>query len=224
MQKFSLELPKVRLEFNYRLVKRRKPLVDEPMIPSVKTIKRKYRTGSLAGRFVRHISEHKNTKKILAGNLAAIVIATTFLPVAKASEPQQIDAPIITSQTPLATQKAIQLPLGVLKINQGFSFFHPGVDLGASVGSSVKAVKAGEVIAAGYTKDGYGNTILIDHGNGLTSRYAHLSKIEVKVGEVVDMNMEIGKVGLTGHTTGPHLHLEIRQNGVPLNPLSVINP
>ena len=126
------------------------------------------------------------------------------------------------AQTTLTTEKSIQFPLDSVKINQGFNFFHPGIDLGAEIGDPIKPVRAGEVSEAGHAKDGYGNTVVIDHGSGLTSRYAHLSKIEVEVGQEVTTNTEIGKVGITGHSTGPHLHLEIRQNGFPLNPLTVL--
>jgi murein DD-endopeptidase MepM/ murein hydrolase activator NlpD len=227
MQKFSLELPKVRLELHYRLVKRRKPLVNEPIIPSVKAVKRKYRSGTLIGRFVRYISGHKSAKRIFAANLSAVVIAGTLLPIGQSSvqaadfNAEPSDA-VIQAQNTLVTEKSIQYPLENIKVNQGFSFSHPGVDLGAEIGTPVEPVKAGVVTEAGYETDGYGNTIVIDHGNGLDSRYAHLSEIEVRVGERVTTNMEIGKVGITGHSTGPHLHLEIRQNGFPLNPLTVL--
>jgi len=159
--------------------------------------------------------------------MAAVVIATTFLPVSqatnvKAAEFTGQDGTVIQTQNNLETQKGTQFPLSQIKINQYFSFFHPGVDLGAKIGSIIKPVKSGIVIEAGYVTDGYGNTILIDHGKGLTSRYAHLSKIEVTVGERVTTDTEIGKVGVSGHSTGPHLHLEIRQNGFPLNPLTVL--
>ena len=83
-------------------------------------------------------------------------------------------------------------------------------------------MKAGVVVEAGYEDDGYGNTILIDHGHGLTTRYAHLSKINVSVGQTVTTDTTIGLVGITGHTTGPHLHFEVRQDGVAQNPLNYI--
>lgn len=224
MKKFSLELPKYRLAMHFRLIKRRKPLVSEPIIPTVSLVNKKYRKGTLIGKAVRHISGHKNTRKVLAANFAAFVIASTFLPSIKTPTVfAASDDTVIQAQTPLETQKSIQYPLTQVKINQGFSFFHPGVDLGAEIGEPIKAIKSGEVIEADFTWDGYGNTIVIDHGKGLTSRYAHLSKIEVKVGETVTTDTEIGKVGITGHSTGPHLHLEIRQDGFPLNPLTVLS-
>ncbi len=206
-----------------KLIKRRKPLVEEePLIPTVKTVRRKYRTGTILGKFVRYISEHKSARKVFVGNMAAVVIATSFIPAVKPAIASGNDETVIQSTVALVTEKGIQLPLSHFKINQAFGFFHPGIDLGASIGDSIKPIKAGIVVEAGYTKDGYGNTVYIDHGNGLGSRYAHLSKIEVKVGDKVDMNTEIGRVGTSGHSTGPHLHLEIHQNGVSINPLTVL--
>lgn len=228
MKRFSLELPKVRLELHYRLVKRRKPLVDEPIIPSVKAVKRKYRSGTLVARFVRYLSDHKSAKRIFAANLSVIVVAGTLLPSAQvgvkaADFNAQPSETVIQAQNTLITERSIQFPLQTIKINQGYGFFHPGIDLGADIGDPIEPVKAGVVVEAGYETDGYGNTIVIDHGKGLNSRYAHLSKIEVTLGEEVNTNMEIGKVGITGHSTGPHLHLEIRQNGFPLNPITVLS-
>ncbi len=209
---------------HFRLIRRRKPLVAEPIIPSIGLVNKKYRKGTLIGKAVRHISEHKSIRKVLAANFAVFVIASSFLPGVKAASTTipLPDETVIQTANALETQKSIQFPLIQIKINQAFSFYHPGVDLGAQIGDPIKAIKAGVVIEAGFTRDGYGNTVLIDHGKGLTSRYAHLSKIEVKVGQEVTTNTEVGKVGVTGHSTGPHLHLEIRQNGFALNPLSVL--
>lgn len=227
MHKFSLELPKFRLELHARLIKRRKPLVSEPLIPSKSVIRRKYRSGTLIGKVARHVSEHKSAKKFFATNLSALVIVGTLLPSTgtsvQASNGQVSDYSIIQTQNTLKTERSIQYPLESYKINQGYGLFHPGLDLGAEVGSIIKPVKAGTVIEADFTTDGYGNTVLIDHGSGLTSRYAHMSTIKVSNGEKVTTDVVIGKVGLTGHTTGPHLHLEIRQNGIPLNPSLVLS-
>jgi len=227
MKKFSLELPKFRLELHAKLVKRRKPLVEDPFVPTLSVVNKKYRSGTLLGKIARHLSGHKNTKKFFAANLSALAIVGTLLPgtqasVQAASFNTQTDETVIQTQNTLKTEKSIQYPLENIKINQGFSIFHLGVDLGAEIRDSIKPIKAGIITEAGYANDGYGNTILIDHGHGLTSRYAHLSKIEVKVGDQVTTDTEIGEVGTTGHTTGPHLHLEIHQNGIPLNPLSVL--
>ena len=80
------------------------------------------------------------------------------------------------------------------------------------------AAAGGRVIYSNFHPQ-YGNIIEIDHGNGLITRYAHLSKRDVKVGDVVLSRSKIGAVGSTGQSTGPHLHFEVRQNGTPLNPV-----
>jgi murein DD-endopeptidase MepM/ murein hydrolase activator NlpD len=228
MRKFNLELPKFRLELHAKLVKRRKPLVDDPFVPTPSVVNKKYRSGTFLGKIARHLSGHKNTKKFFAANLSALAIVGTLLPgtqtsVQAASFNTQPDETVIQAQNTLKTEKSIQYPLETFKINQGFSIFHFGVDLGAKIGDPIKPIKAGTIVEAEYATDGYGNTVLIDHGKGLTSRYAHLSKIEASVGDLVTTENEIGEVGMTGHTTGPHLHLEIRQNGIPLNPISVLS-
>jgi len=99
----------------------------------------------------------------------------------------------------------------------GRSSFHTGVDIIASPGTEVLAA-AGGVVSTVQLHPEYGNIVDIDHDNGLTSRYAHLLKSSVKVGDVVMKGQLIAQVGNTGRTTGPHLHFEVREKGVPLNP------
>lgn len=95
--------------------------------------------------------------------------------------------------------------------------FHAGIDIGASEGTPVGAAGAGEVTTAGWY-GGYGNAVIIDHGNGLESLYGHLSAIMVSVGDLVSQMQTIGLVGSTGNSTGPHLHFELRQDGSPIDP------
>jgi murein DD-endopeptidase MepM/ murein hydrolase activator NlpD len=99
----------------------------------------------------------------------------------------------------------------------GRSTFHTGVDIIAPPGTPVMAA-AGGVVSAAELHPEYGNIVDIDHDNGLTSRYAHLMKSSVKVGDVVMKGQVIAIVGNTGRTTGPHLHFEVREKGIPLNP------
>ncbi len=94
---------------------------------------------------------------------------------------------------------------------------HEGIDIGMSIGTSVRAADGGVVTFAGY-KSGYGYVVFIDHGANMESRYAHLSKILVSKGEKVYKGEQIALSGNTGVSTGPHLHFEIRKNGVPQNP------
>ena len=96
--------------------------------------------------------------------------------------------------------------------------FHEGMDFMAEVGTQARAA-AGGVVAFSDFHPQYGNMVEVDHGNGLITRYAHLSKRMVKVGDVVLSGGNIGQVGSTGRATGPHLHFEVRQNGAPLNPM-----
>ena len=99
----------------------------------------------------------------------------------------------------------------------GHSEFHTGVDIVAGIGTKVVAA-AGGVVSYSGTMPEYGNVVDVDHDNGLTSRYAHLSKRLVKAGDVVMKGQLIALVGNTGRTTGPHLHFEVREKGIPLNP------
>ncbi len=114
------------------------------------------------------------------------------------------------------------------RITSGFgSRFHPilhrtrmhtGVDFGASYGAAIHAAGGGTVILAHYSS-GYGNCVVIDHGNGVTTLYGHCSALLVSVGDIVHQGQTIARVGATGMATGPHLHFEVRHNGVPVNPL-----
>ncbi len=96
---------------------------------------------------------------------------------------------------------------------------HTGVDIGAEKGASIVAANSGTVIMAQYDKNGYGNMVVIDHGGGITTLYAHASKILVKVGQEVKAGEVIAKVGSTGLSTGNHLHFEVRVNGEPKDPM-----
>jgi len=95
--------------------------------------------------------------------------------------------------------------------------FHAGIDFRSPSGHPVEATAPGRVVNAGPA-GGYGNMVEIDHGRGLATRYAHLSQIDVKVGDEVRRGTVIGEVGSTGRSTGPHLHYETRVNGIAVNP------
>ncbi|UZQ85975.1 M23 family metallopeptidase [Thermoclostridium stercorarium] len=102
---------------------------------------------------------------------------------------------------------------------------HTGIDIGASLNEEIVAAADGVVIFAG-TRDGYGNCIIIDHGSGITTLYAHINYrgILVTTGQQVKAGQVIAKAGQTGVATGPHLHFEVRVNGVPQNPLEYVKP
>lgn len=98
---------------------------------------------------------------------------------------------------------------------------HTGIDIGASYGTSILAASSGTVILSGW-QSGYGNTIIIDHGGGISTLYGHSSKLLVSEGQKVSAGQVIAKVGSTGMSTGPHLHFEVRKNGTPVNPLDYV--
>jgi murein DD-endopeptidase MepM/ murein hydrolase activator NlpD len=98
---------------------------------------------------------------------------------------------------------------------------HTGIDIAAGSGTSIKAADAGTVVFAGW-RGGYGKTIIVSHGSGLATLYAHQSALLVGSGARVGKGQVIGKVGSTGYSTGPHLHFEVRKNGSPVDPLSYL--
>ena len=94
---------------------------------------------------------------------------------------------------------------------------HTGLDIAASHGTPIKAAASGTVVFSGR-KGSYGNLVILSHGNGVQTYYAHCSSINVSTGQSVSQGQVVGRVGSTGNSTGNHLHLEVRQNGVVLNP------
>jgi murein DD-endopeptidase MepM/ murein hydrolase activator NlpD len=133
-------------------------------------------------------------------------------------------------QTVFYTGGKLAVPLkDPYRISSGFGYrihpiyhtrkLHAGIDLAAPEGTSIYAAEGGVVITAGWTS-GYGNTVILDHGNGLWTLYGHIRNggIKVKVGEAVKRGEKIAEVGSTGNSTGNHLHFEVRVNGTPKDP------
>lgn len=100
---------------------------------------------------------------------------------------------------------------------------HHGLDLAAPSGTSIRAAQGGKVTFSGQSGN-YGYLVEIDHGNGLTTRYAHNQENLVEAGQEVKAGQVVAKVGSSGLSTGPHLHFEVRQNGQPVDPLSLLEP
>ena len=143
---------------------------------------------------------------------------------------EAIDAVILRGTKPKTTptgtfrhpvSSKVTSPYGWRVLN-GVREFHYGIDLRAAVGTSIAAADGGVVVYAG-TPDGisasYGKLIIIDHQNGYKTYYAHLSSFSVRVGDAVAQGQMIGRSGITGNVTGPHLHFEIRYNNQTKNPL-----
>lgn len=160
-------------------------------------------------------------------SLASIALAAlALLPVT--STAQACELPPGGSEPPVLTRRPAQGDEVRLTVGFGMRVhpllnvrrMHPGVDWAAPRGTPVIAAGPGQVVFAGE-KGEYGNAIAIDHGGGWQTFYSQLSRIEVGVGDCVAFGALIGKVGSTGLSSGPHLHFEVRQNGQPIDPLSV---
>ena len=104
----------------------------------------------------------------------------------------------------------------------GHHAHHKGLDIAAAEGTTIKAMQEGTVTFSG-TKGGYGNVVIVDHGNGLETRYAHCAQLDVRVGQRVVAGSPIATVGSTGRSTGPHLHFEVRKDGEAVNPMTFLS-
>ncbi len=141
---------------------------------------------------------------------------------------QVISAAISGKRDPIVPELKFPVPRGVLTSPFGYRWgrFHKGLDIAAPVGKCVVACADGRVIFTGSRKKfrRYGNTVLIDHGRGVYTYYAHLSEIKVKKNQQVCRGQKIALVGNTGRSTGPHLHLEVRVTNKMYNPLAYFSP
>jgi murein DD-endopeptidase MepM/ murein hydrolase activator NlpD len=130
---------------------------------------------------------------------------------------------LIKTPAPKVTGGRMVWPTSGHNITQYFSWHHPGVDIANHIGTPIYAADSGVVeIARGGWNGGYGNTILLNHGNGKKTRYGHASKLYVHAGQEVDKGELIAAMGSTGHSTGPHLHFEVIIGNVKYNPLNYV--
>lgn len=157
------------------------------------------------GQFIM-IPEGEPPRAVASNRVARTLVAVT--PDAGAVTP---DAGAVT-----ATGSYMRPASGV--ISQGYKFYHKAIDISNRSGGPILAADSGTVSVAGWDSSGYGNRIMIDHGNGAVTLYAHLSVLQVAAGQRVNRGDVIGQMGSTGRSTGTHLHFEIRQNGVFANP------
>lgn len=126
----------------------------------------------------------------------------------------------ITTRPPSSGKLA--WPTGATRLTQYYTWRHGGVDIAGPTGTSIFAADEGIVEVAGWNSGGYGYYIIIDHGGGLKTLYAHASKLHVAAGDRVDKGEHIANIGSTGRSTGPHLHFEVRVRGSTTNPLNYI--
>ena len=131
---------------------------------------------------------------------------------------EEISQAINSRRSPFEFQK----PVSGGYLSQGYRAYHPANDIAVDLGTPIKPLGPGIVEFAGRVNDGKGNIVIIDHGDSLKSLYAHMGQIDVGVGNVVNTNTQIGTVGLTGHTTGPHVHFEIYDREKAVDPASIL--
>jgi murein DD-endopeptidase MepM/ murein hydrolase activator NlpD len=220
MIRFSIHLP-INHRLDIKLVKSRGCLRETPIIPPLDAVINT-RTGNKISRFFRHIFEHKKFKKLLGKNLALAIFAASLLDTRPVFG-QLLSNPEIIPPVVISTEKGAQFPVENISITQRYNIFHPGIDLDGETGDPVVPILRGRVISIENSKFAYGKSIVISHGNGITSRYAHLSKILVREGQEVTKTTKIGEVGSTGRSSGDHLHLEVYEHGKPIDPLRILS-
>ncbi|MGB9911468.1 MAG: M23 family metallopeptidase [Microgenomates group bacterium] len=207
---------------------RRKKTKLQKLQNSLLQIKRFFKNHRYRGhplsRVFRFIFENKRARKILGFNLFTIVLIGSIVsPSYSAISTQEAEIITVNPQIiQLTTEKSIRYPLDSVRITQGYHRFHSAIDFGETVGSPVYPIMDGLVEEISYQRFGYGNYIIINHGSGFKSLYAHFSKITVKKGQEVDKNTVIGLIGASGWATGPHLHLEVWDHNQPFNPLTIL--
>lgn len=178
---------------------------------------------------VSFVSKNPKLKEwIFYGQAFSVLAINTVLPTQVFTSENSVEDPFenrtvsIEAESLIPEKRPVRLPTLNFVLNQKYSFFHPGLDLDGETGDPLFPIAKGVVIATENSRFAYGKAVYVDHGSGYTSLYAHLSQIEVAEGQFVDVDTEIGLMGSTGHSTGSHLHLEIRKNGLAINPLSVL--
>lgn len=203
---------------------------ENSLLPDMGEVRRA-RRGSKVSRYFRYLVERLNIKRILGTNLALMVIASNFVPTA--SQPALIDASGTRSESNevlteapiiIKTEKKVRYPVKKMNVSQGYGYFHPGIDIDGVTGDTVYPIMPGVVDFVGHSKAGYGNVVYVRHAGGLRSLYAHLSKIEAREGEEIDLYDPLGEIGATGRSFGDHLHLEIQKDGKTINPFTVLPP
>lgn len=181
--------------------------------------------GHSISRVLRRLFENKEARKILGFNLAIMTLFVGIIipPISAFNSGQPVETTIVVADGELlVTEETVRLPVESLNVTQGYTVFHRGVDLNEIEGAPVYPIMDGRVERTFYSRFSYGNHILIDHGAGYKSLYAHLAKVVVKEGEEVDKNTVVGTVGHTGWASGSHLHLEVYENGRTFNPLTIL--
>jgi len=171
--------------------------------------------------FFRKIFEFPKLRLLLgAGMTASVLLAGCFVDPAPVFSNQE--TVIVKSNKPIIhTQTNLQRPVSG-SISQGYHWYHPAIDIVSELKTPIKPITEGKIKEVNFSHWGYGHKVVIEHKHNLQSLYAHLGEIKVKTGQEVNKDTIIGNIGLTGWTSGPHLHLEIQQGNKYLDPQAVL--
>jgi len=189
------------------------------------------RKGSRLSRIGRYLVSKFNTRYLIGLTLVFILPLGSLANPALSQTNQDGDNVLVVSSGAIGaapqnisikTKPSTQIPLDHFRITQGYHLFHRAIDLAAPLGTPIKPIASGTIKIISYNNFGLGNYIVIRHSCDFYSVYAHLSKINVKKNEQVKQEDIIGAVGSTGHSTGPHLHLETIVDNQKINPLSIL--
>lgn len=190
---------------------------------TLESIAKKFDTGS-QGILDFPFNDVPDDQRLQVGQL--LIVPDGVPPEAKATPRPQKQ--ILTPSGPTTTFSApgganFMWPTTFQMISTYFAWWHPGIDMANRAAPAVAAADGGTVIVAGWPDNyGYGNRVMIDHGNGYQTLYAHLSNIYVSVGQRISRGQAVGQMGSTGRSTGTHLHFEVRYKGIAVNPLAIL--
>lgn len=200
----------------------------------ISRLKRKFRSGNLVSRILREVFEKRSIRTFVGAQLFAGMILFGPMAGLNTSHPEKLAYPglgmtdviLEVSVDPQieTTSVLMQNPTAGFKgISTKFQKGHAGLDFRANLGSDVFPVTSGVVEKIVHSSYGYGRRVIVRHDDNFESLYAHMGLITVEEGEIVTEETKLGEVGMTGWTTGPHIHLELYKNGVPVNPAYYID-
>lgn len=150
-----------------------------------------------------------------------VIVPNGVMPQAGSGQARAIAVQITPNAGSIAGSGSLVWPTQGI-ITQSYYWYHPGLDIANPAAPNVLAADAGRIVAVGWDSSGYGNRVIIDHGNGMQTLYAHMSAFYVSLGQGVKRGDPIGRMGSTGHSSGTHLHFEVIRGGIHLNPFNFL--
>ena len=184
----------------------------------------KTRLANPVSKLLRPLFEAKKAKAAFGGllSVASFVLAVGVYPFINQSPVSALEPAMVPVEIETTIAGPAKLLPNMKAVSQGYWSAHPGIDITAPKGSPIYPIRSGKVKEISISLYNYGRNVTIDHGDGTTSLYAHMGKIYVDEGDEVTDTEPLGEVGMSGRTSGPHLHLEVRKNGVAQNPIKYL--